>query len=74
MASAVIFLKQKQKLRSLDTKDYPISKISEGRRTVKINEVLPFRVRFTNIMVPGYSASNPAPIGIAVIGFNNYIL
>jgi hypothetical protein len=74
MASAVIFLKQKQKLRSLDTKDYPISKISEGRRTVKINEVLPFRVRFTNIMVPGYSASNPAPIGIAIIGFNNYIL
>jgi hypothetical protein len=74
MASAVIFLKQKQKLRSLDTKNYPISKISEGRRTVKINEVLPFRVRFTNIMVPGYSASNPAPIGIAIIGFNNYIL
>jgi hypothetical protein len=74
MASAVIFLKQKQKLRSLGTKDYPISKISQGKRTVKINEVLPFRVRFTNIMVPGYSASNPAPIGIAVIGFNNYIL
>lgn len=74
MASAVISLKQKQKLRSLGTKDYPISKISEGRRTVKINEVLPFRIRITNIMVPGYSASNPAPIGIAVIGFNNYIL
>jgi hypothetical protein len=74
MASAVISLKQKQKLRSLDIKDYPISKISEGRRTVKINEVLPFRIRFTNIMVPGYSASNPAPIGIAVIGLNNYIL
>jgi hypothetical protein len=74
MASSVISLKQKQKLRSLDTKNYPISKISEGRRTVKINEVLPFRVKFTNIMVPGYSANNPAPIGIAVIGLNNYIL
>jgi hypothetical protein len=58
----------------LDTKNYPISKISEGRRTVKINQVLPFRISFTNIMVPGYSASNPAPIGIAVIGLNNYIL
>jgi hypothetical protein len=56
------------------TKDYPIARISEGRRTVKINEVLPFRIKFTNIMVPGYSASNPAPIGIAVIGLNNYIL
>jgi hypothetical protein len=74
MASSVISLKQKQKLRSLDTKNYPISKISEGRRTVKINQVLPFRISFTNIMVPGYSASNPAPIGIAVIGLNNYIL
>ncbi len=74
MASSVISLKQKQKLKSLSAKNYPISKISEGRRTVKINEVLPFRVKFTNIMVPGYSASNPAPIGIAVIGLNNYIL
>jgi hypothetical protein len=74
MASATILLKQEQKLKSLGTKNYPISKISEGRRTVKINEVLPFRVRFTNIMVPGYSATNPAPIGIAVIGLNNYIL
>jgi hypothetical protein len=74
MASAVISLKQKQKVRSLQIKNYPIAKISEGRRTVKINEVLPFRIKFTNIMVPGYSANNPPPIGIAVIGLNNYIL
>jgi hypothetical protein len=74
MASAVISTKQKQKARFLESKNYPIARISEGRRTVKINEVLPFRIRFTNIMVPGYSASNPAPIGIAIIGFNNYIL
>ena len=74
MATATISLKQEQKLRSLGTKNYPISKISDGKRTVKINEVLPFRVRFTNIMVPGYSANNPAPIGIAIIGLNNYIL
>jgi hypothetical protein len=74
MASAVISTKQKQKTRFLESKNYPIAKISEGRRTVKINEVLPFRIRFTNIMVPGYGPSNPAPIGIAVIGLNNYIL
>jgi hypothetical protein len=74
MASAVISTKQKQKTRFLESKNYPIARISEGRRTVKINEILPFRIRFTNIMVPGYSASNPAPIGIAIIGFNNYIL
>lgn len=49
------------------------SKIIHPNRQVKINQVLPFRVRFTNIMVPGYS-SGAAPIGIAVIGLNNYIL
>jgi hypothetical protein len=74
MASAVISTKQKQKTRTIESVDYPIVKIFQGRRTVRINEVLPFRIRFTNIMVPGYSASNPAPIGIAIIGFNNYIL
>ncbi len=74
MASAVISTKQKQRIGSLESKSYPIVKISQGGRTVKINEVLPFRVRFTNIMVPGYSANNPAPIGIAIIGLNNYIL
>ena len=74
MASAVISTKQDQRVRSLESTNYPIVRISEGRRTVKINQVLPFRIRFTNVMVPGYSASNPAPIGIAVIGVNNYIL
>jgi hypothetical protein len=74
MATAIILDKQKQKTRFLESKNYPIARISEGRRTVKINEVLPFRIKFTNIMVPGYSASNPPGIGIAVIGYNNYIL
>lgn len=74
MASAVISNKQKQKTRFVESKNYPIARISEGRRTVKINEVLPFRIKFTNIMVPGYGPNNPAPIGIAVIGLNNYIL
>jgi hypothetical protein len=35
---------------------------------------IPFRIRVTNITVPGYSPSNVPPIGIAIIGFNNYIL
>jgi hypothetical protein len=65
MASSVVLDKQKQKFKSLKSKNYPI---------VKINKVLPFRVRFTNIGIPGYSSNNPAPIGIAIIGLNNYIL
>jgi hypothetical protein len=63
MATAIITNKQNH-----------IAKISQGRRTVKINEVLPFRVRFTTIMVPGYSSTNIPGIGIQVIGFSNYIL
>lgn len=42
-----------------------------------ISEVIykiPFKIRITNITVPGYSPSNVPPIGIAIIGFNNYIL
>lgn len=50
------------------------TKIKPELRTVKVNQVVPFRVKFTNIGIESYSPSNPAPIGIAVIGINNYIL
>jgi hypothetical protein len=36
--------------------------------------IMPFRVKFQTIDIGGFSPSNPAPIGIAIIGFNNYIL
>jgi hypothetical protein len=36
--------------------------------------VMPFRVNFQTVDMGAYSPSNPAPIGIAIIGFNNYIL
>jgi hypothetical protein len=36
--------------------------------------ILPFRVMFTNIDISAYSSKFPAPIGIAIIGLNNYIL
>lgn len=35
---------------------------------------IPFKIRVTNITVPGYGPTNVPPIGIAIIGFNNYIL
>jgi len=74
MATAVIIPKQKQKARKIETSNFAIAKISQGRRTVKINDVIPFRVRFTNIMVPGYSSTNIPVIGLQVIGYSNYIL
>lgn len=42
-------------------------------KAVTIYEV-PFKIRVQNITVPGYTPSNVPPIGIAIIGFNNYIL
>ena len=43
-------------------------------RTIEMSSILPFRVRFQNIGLGGYSESNVPPIGIAIVGFNNYIL
>jgi hypothetical protein len=74
MAKAVISNKTRLVARIIETADYPISKIVQGKRLVEINETVPFRVRFTTITVPGYSSSNIPGIGIQVIGFSNYIL
>lgn len=35
---------------------------------------IPFKIRIQNITVPGYSPFDVPPIGIAIIGVNNYIL
>jgi hypothetical protein len=74
MRSAVILPKDQNSVKKISAKDYGIINIGRTKRTVKINEVLPFRVRFTNIGLTGYNANSPAPIGIAIVGFNNYIL
>lgn len=74
MANAVISNKTRLVARRIESADYPVSKIIQGRRLVEINETIPFRVRFTTITVPGYSSSNIPGIGIQVIGFSNYIL
>jgi hypothetical protein len=74
MASVLIKEDTKRKVKSIAAAAFAISTISQKTGRVTINEVLPFRIRITNIQVPGYSASSPAPIGIAIIGLNNYIL
>ncbi len=55
--------------------DYPKKvKISQKQIKVKINDNLPFRVKFLPGIISEFSSTNPAPIGVAVIGVNNYIL
>ena len=58
----------------LESKSYSITTIEDSQYHSNIESVLPFRVRFENIGFLGYGPNNPAPIGIAIIGFNNYIL
>jgi hypothetical protein len=59
---------------SIKNKQYGSVVFKKQLRTTVITEELPFRIRFTTIGIEGYGPNNPPPIGIAVIGFNNYIL
>lgn len=49
-------------------------KVSQDLYKAKVESILPFRIRLENINLATYNANNPAPVGIAVIGLNNYIL
>lgn len=60
--------------KTIKQKDYPTTSIIDQKPVIKIKSTLPFRVRFTTITVPGYGPNNVPPIGIALIGINNYIL
>lgn len=42
-------------------------------KNIVYNNILPFKVRFSSIGIPGVAGLVP-PIGIAVIGVNNYVL
>ena len=62
-------------VKKLVQSEYPQKiKISQKQIKIKINDNLPFRVKFLPGIITGSSPTNPAPIGIAVIGVNNYIL
>lgn len=75
MAKAVIRSKDQFKTKTVKTADYPLIKIRNvSEPKVKIENVLPFRVKFVNIGIEGYGPNNVPPIGIQVIGFNNFIL
>lgn len=61
-------------IRNVRSVDYPIASVNYSPLRTKVNQSLPFRVRLSNITISAYGPSNPPPVGIAVIGFNNYIL
>lgn len=73
MASAIIIDTDSHKAKKVKTTGYPISQIIYNARVVKVNEVLPFRIKFTTIGL-GSAYSNIPGIGLQIIGINNYIL
>ena len=58
----------------LPTKRFSEIITCESKRLSEVISVLPFRIRITNITIPGYSPTDVPPIGLAIIGLNNYIL
>jgi hypothetical protein len=73
MATAVILDDINNKTKSIKPFNYSITTIKDPQRTVKIEEILPFRVRFTSIQIQNISGMVPA-IPLQVIGYSNYIL
>lgn len=62
-------------VKKLSQSEYPRKvKISQKSIKVKINDNLPFRIKFLPGIITGSSPTNPAPVGVAIIGVNNYIL
>jgi hypothetical protein len=54
--------------------NYPILDLVDLSSQSFIQEISPFRIRFTSIEISSFPAGSAAPIGIAIIGYNNLIL
>lgn len=74
MAKAVIIDATKIKAKKIKNKKYNLSRILHPNRVVKINETVPFRIKFINIGIEATGPNNVPGIGIQVIGYSNYIL
>jgi hypothetical protein len=74
MAQAVIIDDYRNRQTIPTAVDYPVTQIKYSAPLTTVQSVLPFRVRFTTIIIDGYSSSNPPGIGIQVVGFSNWII
>lgn len=73
MAKSTFYTKDRYKADFIQPKKYT-AKFIDVKNNVKITEILPFRVKFVNIGIEAYGSGNAAPIGIAIIGLNNYVM
>ena len=75
MASTSIQEKTRFNNLTINIKDFATSSIEEKvQKRVTINELLPFRIRITDIDIVGFGPNNIPPIPLQIIGLSNYIL
>jgi hypothetical protein len=75
MASAVIVDKSPVKTKRIKNSSFAVKTIKQKDiKLTTINQILPFRIRFTAVNVPAISAQSVPPIPLQVIGFSNYII
>jgi hypothetical protein len=75
MATATITYLSDRKVGSVVSLKYPKATLAQVKYSkIQASQILPFRIQFTNTQIQGYDTNNPPPIGVAIIGVNNYIL
>lgn len=74
MASATLYEKAPGKTIRIESENFVNTSFKTGKRVSLIQEILPFRIKFTAIQIPGYGPNNVPPIPLQIIGYSNYIL
>jgi hypothetical protein len=74
MASVALYETKPVRTVRIEQEDFVNTSFRTGKRISLIEETLPFRIKFTAIMVPGYGPGNVPPIPLQIIGYSNYIL
>jgi hypothetical protein len=73
MATAVIINDLNNSVKFIEPKNYSIITIKDPKPSVKIEEILPFRIKFTAVQIQDIRGMIPT-IPLQVIGYSNYIL
>lgn len=74
MASVALATKIKGKTIRIEQENFSKTSFKTSRRLSTIEQVLPFRIKFTAIGIPGYGPNNVPAIPLQIIGYSNYIL
>jgi hypothetical protein len=74
MATVSLSRKQPVSTRRIEIENYINTSFETIDRGVRIDEILPFRIRFSSIMIPAGGPGVVPPIPLQIIGYSNYIL